>query len=268
MLKLLSREGHPHLNSLLTTYHQNKRFYLVFHWAEWDLWKYWEKHDPRLYGGDDCSVFWMVRECAGLASSLLKIHGPHDPASFAHQNSFDTDIAEMTVTGTKTPGNATASAAEPPAPKLCHHGDIKAINILVFSRPDTPPPASSQASSQAAWPRHVDWTLKISDFGMAGFHNPGREGTGKTTWTPAYVPPEWETRPESIDKLACDIWALGCVFLQFVGWYLGGFKMVEDFEKARVAEDGKKAFYYWLPAEHEDSETESALIKPSVKKVW
>lgn len=85
MLKLLSREGHPHLNSLLTTYTQNGQFHLVFHWTEWDLWKYWQTHDPRsstlTKSGDDGSstALWLARECAGLAGGLLKITGPTTP---------------------------------------------------------------------------------------------------------------------------------------------------------------------------------------------
>ncbi|KAG6354506.1 hypothetical protein INS49_004523 [Diaporthe citri] len=271
MFKLLSREDHPHLNSLLTTYTQDAQFHLVFHWAEWDLWKYWQNHDPRSstftkYGGsagDSSTALWLARECAGLASGLLKIHGPHDPASFAHQDSFGVDVAQMTAAET-----ADAAAAGPPPPRLCHHGDIKAINILLFPRdgtqlvpalPGLPPPE----------PRHAGWTLKISDFGLAGFRKPGAARTGGTAWTPKYIPPEWVTRPESVEKPACDIWALGCVFLQFIGWYLGGFKLVEHFEDARKDEDGTIRFYR-LPAGPEVIEgggAVSASVKGSVTEV-
>ncbi|KAL1868949.1 hypothetical protein Daus18300_005785 [Diaporthe australafricana] len=268
MLKLLSREGHPHLNPLLTTYTQNKQFHLVFHWAEWDLWKYWQDHDPRSNStltesgdrGSSSTALWLARECAGLASGLLKIHGPHDPASFAHQASFDIDVAQM------------MAATEAAPPRLCHHGDIKAINILLF------PPCASQLIPTTRGllpplePRHeTDWTLKISDFGLAGFREPGAARTGETAWTPDYVPPEWAARPDSsVARPACDIWALGCVFLQFIGWYLGGFRMVEDFEKARNAEDGAVGFYRLLPAGLEvegGGGTVSASVKESVSKV-
>ncbi len=130
--------------------------------------------------------------------------------------------------------NADAATAEPPPPKLCHHGDIKATNILLFS-PNTSPLIPALPSLPPPEPRPADWTLKISDFGLAGFRKPGTARPGETAWTPNYIPPEWVTRPESVDRPACDIWALGCVFLQFIGWSLGGFKMVENFEKARKA---------------------------------
>ncbi|KAI7775988.1 hypothetical protein LA080_006014 [Diaporthe eres] len=43
---IMSGDGHPHLSSLLRTYEQFRRFYLIFPWTEADLQRYLEKINP------------------------------------------------------------------------------------------------------------------------------------------------------------------------------------------------------------------------------
>lgn len=42
-----SANAHEHLISLLATYEQYKRFYLIFPCANFDLKGYWEKRNPK-----------------------------------------------------------------------------------------------------------------------------------------------------------------------------------------------------------------------------
>jgi serine/threonine protein kinase len=253
VLKLLSCENHPHLNSLLATYVQKSRYHLLFHWAESDLREYWRKTDALALDASQ-TASWLARECLGIAGGLLHIHGPHDVRKFGHQDSFPAEVKLIQAGGGSNASPGASSAAGQPSAAICHHGDIKAQNILVFPRP------------MVGGPQLRDWTLKISDFGLAGFRS-NRERTGETAHTTAYVPPEW-TLPGDGERRSTpsDIWALGCVYLEFVAWYIGGYKLLEDFEESRRNDDKTDAFWH-IRAEADETGCSVPEVKPSVTNV-
>lgn len=68
-----SGNAHQHLISLLATYEQFNRFYLVFPWAGAHLRDYWAKIMPNPEFSYK-SIVWIETQCKGIANSLLKIH--------------------------------------------------------------------------------------------------------------------------------------------------------------------------------------------------
>lgn len=128
------------------------------------------------------------------------------------------------------------------------HGDMKASNILWFSKDDI---------------------LTIADFGLGRLHseisrsNQNPQATGNTA---TYRAPEFDIQAHSISR-ACDIFSLGCVFLEFVTWFLEGWESVHtEFPNYRLERD-----IYDFEADTffaiENSRTpqEQAILKPKVK---
>lgn len=100
--KFDSGNAHPHIVSLLTAWRQGDHSYFLFPWAKSDLLKYWEHHKPLKTSE---YVRWVVKQMAGIADGLLKIH------EYGHS-------------GLPIPGTDEAIYGR--------HGDIKAENILWF----------------------------------------------------------------------------------------------------------------------------------------
>lgn len=74
ILKKFSGErSHPHIVSLLATYEQFKKFHLIFHRAEGDLFTFWSelKTQPEV---TQRNIVWMVEQCRGIADGLMKLH--------------------------------------------------------------------------------------------------------------------------------------------------------------------------------------------------
>ena len=65
--------SHPHVVSLLATYEQFKKFNLIFHRAEGDLFDYWKKIMP-CPDVKHSNVLWMAEQCTGIAEGLSKLH--------------------------------------------------------------------------------------------------------------------------------------------------------------------------------------------------
>lgn len=150
--------------------------------------------------------------------------------------------------------------------KLIHgrHGDLKPENILWFKNHTD---------------NHTDkgsfGTLKISDFGLARFHrtqsNPLFE---RVPVSRTYRAPEYEAA-EMVSS-SYDIWTLGCLLLEFVTWYLLGWKEVEEFANKRVADEDRDdkrkfkedVFFHFVVLIDSNGQTESgARAKVSVVKV-
>ncbi|KAK3313296.1 kinase-like domain-containing protein [Apodospora peruviana] len=98
------------------------------------------------------------------------------------------------------------------------HGDIKPDNILWF---------------RSAKDRNG--ILVVSDMGLTSFNRdvsrsniPGNKIPG----APGYRPPECEVKGGKVSR-AFDIWTLGCLFLELTTWLLGGWALLEEFERAR-----------------------------------
>lgn len=237
MLNKFSGNKHDHLISLLATYEQFDRFFLVFDWAEADLQGYWRTFNPAP-SFDLNTVLWMARQCKGIASGIIKIHAhvstyvKKDPNPAANQN---------VVFG--------------------HHGDIKPENVLWFPRP-------SQAE------RTSEGTLKLSDFGLAEFSiHQTTSMPQKSKWgvSLGYRAPESDLKQGSAIGRSYDIWTLGCLYLEFITWILGGSELLDEFMEARKAPDAM-----WHEIETHtffkleiDSRTgkPTAIIKPAVKQV-
>jgi serine/threonine protein kinase len=98
------------------------------------------------------------------------------------------------------------------------HGDIKPDNILWFS--------------STTGPRGI---LVVSDLGLSSFHrdtsrsNIPNAGIPKV---PGYRPPECDIKGGTISR-AYDIWTLGCLFLEFLTWLLGGWDFINEFDQKR-----------------------------------
>ncbi|KZL83481.1 protein kinase domain-containing protein [Colletotrichum incanum] len=99
------------------------------------------------------------------------------------------------------------------------HGDIKPQNILWFEEPNDD-----------------QGILAISDFGFTRFHGEEtRSNAIPVGISPTYRAPEYDT----VNKIsrAADLWALSCVYLEFVTWYLTGYDGVKEFLRRRQSDD-------------------------------
>ncbi|RSL42094.1 hypothetical protein CEP54_015602 [Fusarium duplospermum] len=233
MLKKFSGDGsHDHVVSVLATYEQFGTYHLIFHWADGDLFRYWNQicRNPTF---DYSTVLWMAKQLYGLADGLLRFHRHYtDP----NQNSSDRMEDRNGDEAVRPTKRTRFIVAEPPPTRAARsyesghggkkerygrHGDLKPENILLFPSPKDNP-----------------GVLKISDLGQAELHSTcsktRRESRGVNTLT--YRPPESDVEPHLISR-ASDIWSLGCIFLEFVTWMLDGMEAVDKFKQQRMSSD-------------------------------
>ncbi|KAI0873616.1 kinase domain-containing protein [Hypoxylon argillaceum] len=202
MLSKFSKNTHPHLISLLAAYTHQKSFPFLFPWAEADLAIFWRKIKPKPRIEE--TMLWVARQCARIADSLSKIH---------EYNSFCGDGAAHTTQGfTRQRGGIKLYG---------RHGDIRPANILWFSNLED---------------ANNGGTLKLTDFGLAEFHtmdsrsNRPRRQIGTSD---VYRPPEYDMPDGKISR-SYDIWTIGCLYLEFIAWLLGGWDLVRSFNIKRT----------------------------------
>ena len=180
---------------LLATFCQGGTYSLLFPWAECDLLAYWYR-DLGHNGMSAPLVLWVTHECHGLVSALNWIHNP-----------------------------GTGVSLGPRGQVFGRHGDIKPENILWYKeKGDGPHPLASGH-------------LVFSDFGLSDLnHKDSRSGIYNKgiLCTTTYAPPESILEDNRISR-AIDVWSLGCVFLEFVTWLVGGPSAVREFQMKRLA---------------------------------
>ncbi|KAK1749698.1 putative Serine/threonine-protein kinase [Echria macrotheca] len=231
MLKRFSNNAHPHLISLLATYEQNRSFFLIFPRAESDLQAYWKDKEPPSPSDMD-GMRWIAEQCLGIAKGVLKIHS-HDSSNSRLQLPDANGLV----------GN---------------HGDIKPENVLWFRERD-------------AQGRSGRGILKLSDFGLADFNTrrtASRRFHSNIFVTCNYRAPECDLPNQGGKGRQYDIWTLGCLYLEFVVWMIGGSPLLRKFEKARLSRD--KGWYnihtdtFFELVGDDESRPQNAVIKPSV----
>lgn len=216
MLKKYTDNAHPHLISLLATYKQLDKFYLIFPWADADLLSYWKNINPTPKMDHD-TILWVAEQCLGIAKGLFGIHRHTTMLVTNRQEGDDIPDKQIQLYG--------------------RHGDIKSTNILWFREGRTlePSPTTSTTTDQGV--------LKITDFGLAEFQQSASmiyKSPSKVAVSAAYRSPECDVRddgPGSGVGSSHDIWALGCLYLEFITWLLGGWDLLQKFQKIREIQE-------------------------------
>jgi serine/threonine protein kinase len=204
-LRRFSGEDHPHLISLLAAFRHGDDYCVIFRWARCDLKTLWRDSAKWNWDPDPLSkptLQWMLEQCRGIASGLHRIH-------------------RYTRSETMADGHLAA-----PHNNIIYgrHGDIKPENILVFCKQNQPEDRG---------------TLVITDFGLTRFHTEGTKSyfsSKDVLNTFSYRPPECDMEECRITQ-SFDIWSFGCVLLEFIAWYLGGWALVLKFVRVRKTID-------------------------------
>ncbi|KAK3949093.1 kinase-like domain-containing protein [Pseudoneurospora amorphoporcata] len=206
ILKKFSNERHSHLISLLATYERKDKFYLIFPFAEANLNSYWKKVHPSPCI-DKATVWWVAEQCKGIANGVVHIHAYESSRSDSH--------------------------LKEPRKLLGHHGDIKPDNVLWFSTP------AGAKELTAHSPNFRGGTLKLTDFGLAGLdtRRTVSRDIGDIAISRDYCAPEFDVDGDCKPGRQKDMWALGCVYLEFITWLVGGWPLVEEFRNARKMKD-------------------------------
>jgi serine/threonine protein kinase len=235
MLKKFSNPPHEHLISLLATYEQFKSYFLIFHWAEADLQRYWREVNPTP-SMDWETVIWVAKQCKGIADGIMTIH------------QYRTSSSKL--------------QPQPHNEIFGHHGDIKPENVLWFPDPD-------QETKRG--------TLKLSDFGLAEFNfhqTMSMKPKSNFATSPQYRAPEIDLEGLCAIGRSYDIWTLGCLYLEFITWLIGGGDLVGMFLFKRLTPDPMMfghdtgTFFRLVKITQEDkSWTRGVEIKPVVKAV-
>jgi len=134
------------------------------------------------------------------------------------------------------------------------HGDLKPENILWYRDPE-----------------EEKGTLKISDFGAAELNSRWSKSKrpSEVANTMTYRPPECDLQPKII-RQSYDIWCLGCVYMEFVTWMLGGVKLWKEFAKERLTWDifqSSKTDTFFELVKEEDTDDVRVMVKETVTKV-
>ncbi|KAI0547201.1 kinase-like domain-containing protein [Xylaria curta] len=211
-LRLFRNHGDPHLVKLLATYYDGDYYNLIFPWANGNLQDFWQRH-PKPEKSHDTSI-WIAEQCFGIAEALRKIHYPEFPSASSH------GPIEHPIKG--------------------RHGDIKPENILWFSSSDTD-------SGNAG---HGQQVLALSDFGLTRFHS-AITASRQYRYRSLAVSPTYRAPELDLEKKVSplwDVWTLGCVYLEFLIWYLQGWDAVDEFSEQRkncdLAVYGKEDKYF------------------------
>ncbi|KAI1473110.1 kinase-like domain-containing protein [Daldinia caldariorum] len=177
-----------HLIPLLATIEKESeagKYYLLFPKANGDLRHFWKTQLVR--NPDRVSMIrWVAEQCLGIARALSMLHQDQD-----------TNKGED-------------------YPIYGRHGDIKASNILWFSKPGASGPSG--------------WCLVLSDFGLMRFHRAisiSAQTASKLKKTLTYQAPEFDITGAKISRKS-DIWALGCTWnsLLATSWDLRPWKKI------------------------------------------
>jgi hypothetical protein len=286
ILKKFSGErGHPHVVSLLATYEQFKKYHLMFYRADGNLFQFWQqiKCQPQV---KHTSILWLAKQCAGIADGLSKLH---KRLTFGNTSRIDTED-DLTRKSTserharivtpppqrerydvpprgenEQPNSPTwASFAHrrtsqlPQVEQYGRHGDINPGNLLWYDDPHGEPST-------------LNGTLKIADFGQAELNSQfSKSGKRSVANTMTYRPPECDLQPKII-RQSYDIWCLGCVYLEFVTWILGGQALLKMFGRKRMSPDvflsNNKSDTFFQHVRNEDNGHAEVMIKPAVTKV-
>lgn len=248
MLKLFSdRRRHDHLVKLLATYEFKGEFYLLFPWAKANLREYWKQTPVPQFSG--FTVKWFLRQCKGIASGLLSIHG--------YQTTGDAleDLANIESSLDDTDPGCT----HPDGRTYSRHGDIKPENIL-WSDEDTPDDEPHF---------NEEGILLISDFGLMKAYQDltvFRQTPEQARGSAQYEPPEVaEPGAPKVVSRAYDIWSLGCVYLEFLTWLVGNFEGLEAFRNARSSGGDNETFFTLIDDGLPDHSCK-AIVKQSVQE--
>jgi serine/threonine protein kinase len=110
------------------------------------------------------------------------------------------------------------------AKKYGRHGDINPGNILWYDD------SHNEVGT-------LKGTLKLADFGQAELNSLlSRTKPRSVANTMTYRPPECDLQPKII-RQSYDIWCLGCVYLEFITWLLGGEPLLLKFASKRMTAD-------------------------------
>ncbi|KAF1850768.1 uncharacterized protein K460DRAFT_274684, partial [Cucurbitaria berberidis CBS 394.84] len=281
--------SHPHVVSLLATYEQFRKFHLIFYRAEGDLFDHWKKMKPRpdlTYS----NVVWVATQCTGIAEGLLKLHKllsfhkvqAEMVESQSEDNNISTEkrvriiepihdrvgtdssilsngVKERAASPIKWPnqkdGHRFDSNEDARCKQYGRHGDINPANILWYNGND------DDAGC-------LQGTLKIADFGQAELNSLlSRTKRRSVANTLTYRPPECDL-PSSIIRQSYDIWCLGCVYLEFVTWLLGGEQLLMKFVRLRMAPDvfqqGQLSDTFFQAVRNHETFPPEIEIKPKV----
>ncbi|KAH8892263.1 kinase-like protein [Thozetella sp. PMI_491] len=178
---------------------------------------------------DTFSSLWIMKQLIGLADGLSKIH------NLASEVSRD----------------AIKAVDELHQGHVGRHGDIKPENILWYKE------------------RDGAGVLKITDFGHSSFKHSSTELSRDRPKgaTRAYMAPECDVSSEF--SHSWDVWSLGCLFLEFVTWYLLGNPAVDLFAKLRDSvthegDLGKRDLTFFEIQQQEEGGKPTATLKSSV----
>ncbi|PNP80468.1 hypothetical protein FNYG_06067 [Fusarium nygamai] len=133
------------------------------------------------------------------------------------------------------------------------HGDVKPENILWFEMDDEP-----------------YGLLVLADFGLTKFHRERTRSRTKNTtvgYTYTYAPPEIDIEGGVMSR-SSDIWSFGCVLLEMVCWFLGGWELCEAFSYARLTEEDASGILrtdkFFAVVKLEDDELRRFTVIPQV----
>lgn len=200
-LRRFASRDHDFIIKLLCTFQWRGHYYFLFPWADGNLYDFWIRHPAPLAPLKQPSTArWLSTQCLGLATALRDIHrgDSHSTLHLAPQR--------------KNHGK---------------HGDIKPENILYFI---------SCGDECGVAHRACLAHLKISDLGEAEFHATTSMEVDAVlvSHTPSYSAPELRVKNVSMPNY--DVFSLACVLLEFVKWYLHGFRGVDRFREKRLRE--------------------------------
>ncbi|PCD44661.1 hypothetical protein AU210_000118 [Fusarium oxysporum f. sp. radicis-cucumerinum] len=227
-----------HLVHLELAYRHGNECCLVFPWASGNLKEYWAvgKKSPK----EHKDVVWFFKQCWGLTVGLRRLH---DPRSYNIARKANNDI--------HTTDDLLAEAHNT---DYGRHGDIKPENILWF--PEY---------------RGEEDHLAICDFGSTEFNRSHSKSHVNADaiygYTMTYQPPDSLIQPEVSQKY--DVWSLGCVFLEFVSWFLlGDHAAVDEFPHSRMMKLGNGIVssdrFFCINSKGRSKSERSAMVKPAV----
>lgn len=240
-------KGHKHLVRLLLSYELAGEFFMIFPWAQGNLAQFWETNPSNPESRDDLS--WFIQQCQGMANGLRKVH---------KDNSWPPrrcSIGDTSLVDARNRGR---------------HGDIKPENILFFAE-------AGQARGH----------LVIADFTLMRFHSMDTVDcteASKVGFSRTYCPPEVEAGPRTSVNQKYDIWTLGCVYLEFITWYLIGYdairkdcfkspsgELLESFNMVRLNDDKKHGVHtdkFFNQTDGSGAEVKNSVVKVSRSRLW